>query len=318
MRIALVNVGFDPREEELKLSPPYGIMYVGAYLRQLEMEVRLFDWSGEELDMEKRRSLELYRPDIVGVHVKIGSVIERAIEPSEWGKEMGAKVIWGGPGPSILPEMMLREAPVDVLVLGEGEVTMAELLDAICSGRPLEEVDGIAFLKDGIFVRTPTRQRIKELSELPIPLWKDLGDLDRYHIPFYGRTAIPLITSRGCPGNCTFCYTKVMWGYKWTALSPERMVEEIELVRSIDPSIGAFIINDDLFSLETRRVSRFCTLLKEKGIDILWNCEMRADTVGPDLYERCTMPVAVRCSSVSNPVQSECWTLWKRRRASRR
>ncbi len=109
-------------------------MYVGAYLRQLEMEVRLFDWSGEELDMEKRRSLELYRPDIVGVHVKIGSVIERAIEPSEWGKEMGAKVIWGGPGPSILPEMMLREAPVDVLVLGEGEVTMAELLDAICSG----------------------------------------------------------------------------------------------------------------------------------------------------------------------------------------
>ncbi len=147
----------------------------------------------------------------------------------------------------------------------------------------MEEVDGIAFLKDGIFVRTPTRQRIKELSELPIPLWKDLGDLDRYHIPFYGRTAIPLITSRGCPGNCTFCYTKVMWGYKWTALSPERMVEEIELVRSIDPSIGAFIINDDLFSLETRRVSRFCTLLKEKGIDILWNCEMRADTVGPDL-----------------------------------
>ncbi len=74
-----------------------------------------------------------------------------------------------------------------------------------------------------------------------------------------------------------------MWGYKWAPLSPEMIIEEIQLVRSIDPKIGAFIFNDDLFSLDTKRVRRLCTLLKEKGIDILWNCEMRADTVEPEL-----------------------------------
>ncbi len=176
MRMALLNVGFYPGEECFKVSPPFGIMYVGAYLRENGTEVRLFDWSGEDLDREKKRVLEAYSPDLIGVHVKVSSAIERAMEVSEWGRDMGAKIIWGGPGPSILPELMLRDGPVDVLVLGEGEETMADLVDALNKGRSLEEVEGIAFLKDGEFTRTPPRPRMKDLGGLPLPLWKDLGD----------------------------------------------------------------------------------------------------------------------------------------------
>jgi len=95
-----------------------------------------------------------------------------------------------------------------------------------------------------------------------------------------------MVTSRGCPGTCTFCYTKTMWGYKWTSRSAEKVVEEIEWLRDIDPRVGGVIFDDDLFAGDPRRIARFSDLLQERHLDIAWNCEIRAKDVRPELVDQ--------------------------------
>lgn len=285
MRVALLNVGFPPGENGFRVAPPFGIMSIGAFLRQNGHEVRLFDWSSEVIDREKLEELDAFAPDVLGVHVKISSVIHRAVEVSRWAKERGITVMWGGPGPTLIPEVMLRDGPVDYLVLGEGEITACELLEALADGTDPLKVKGIGLMNGGTMILTPPRDRIMDLNELPLPLWGDLGDLVRYHTPMHGRMVVPIITSRGCPGNCAFCYTKIMWGYKWSALSPENVLREIEKVMSLDPRIGGFIIIDDLFATDRQRVRDVCRLIIERNLDIFWNCEIRADMVEPGLLE---------------------------------
>ncbi len=283
MRVVLINVGFMPGEADLRVAPPFGIMTVGAYLRQEGFDVTLLDWSGEPIDEAKHALLERMRPDVVGVHVKISSAITRAVQVSQWARDLGATVLWGGPGPVILVDVMLKEGPVDFLVIGEGEVTTAELLEALRTGSDPHLVNGIAYLENGEVVRSLPRDRVMDLDSLPFPLWEDLEDLSKYHVSLHGRNVVPIVTSRGCPGNCTFCYTKSMWGYKWNARSPEMVVEEMRRLLALDPRLGGFIIMDDLFATDPGRVGRICTMIKDRGLDIIWNCEIRADMINEDL-----------------------------------
>ena len=241
--------------------------------------VKLLDVSGEDINDRVKQEIIKFAPDVLGVHVKVTSAIERATIVSNWGKEVGAKVMWGGPGTSVLPELMLKEAPVDVMVIGEGEKSANELCNAWESGSDLGSVHGIAFMKNGSMVRTPPSQRLDDLDTLPRPLWKDLGDLSKYYVPFRGRNAVSLITSRGCPGNCGFCYTKAMWGYRWTAHSAEWVVDEMERIMTIDKGVGGFIIIDDLFAGDMARVNDMCKAVRERDLDIKWNCEIRADMI---------------------------------------
>lgn len=283
MRIALINVGFEPGEGDLRPAPPYGIMTVGAYLESKGHEVLLFDWSGEKIDDDKRRSLLNAKPELVGLHVKISTALLRAIQVSKWAKANKIPVVWGGPGTMVIPELMLREGPVDYLVLGEGEQTISELVDALEQNLPLQDIKGLAYLEEGQYIRTAARERITDLNSLPKPLWNKLGDLARYFTPLYGRNAISLVTSRGCPGNCTFCYSKMMWGYKWYALSPQRVVDDIEEIMRLDPRISGFIIMDDLFATDPQRVKDICSIIIDKKLDIVWNCEIRADMIDRSL-----------------------------------
>jgi anaerobic magnesium-protoporphyrin IX monomethyl ester cyclase len=282
-KVALINVGFEPGEPIVQRSPPFGIMCVGAYLRANSIEVCLFDWSGQVLGEDRKKELRDSEPNIVGFTVLVSSSIARASTVSNWAKEIGATVVWGGPGTTTLTDMVLREAPVDVAVIGEGEQTMLELCVALKGKSNLNGIEGIAFLLNGTVVRTAPRQRITDLDSLPMPLWDAVGDLGSYLIPFNERMAMPMVTSRGCPGTCNFCYTKKVWGYKWVARSPEKIVEEIMLVRHLDPKLGAVSFDDDLFACSHDRVGKLCELLIEKRMDLRWTCEMRVDQVDEDL-----------------------------------
>jgi anaerobic magnesium-protoporphyrin IX monomethyl ester cyclase len=282
-RIALINVGFGPEERMVRVSPPLGIMHIGAYLRENLFDVFLFDWSGKALDEPHKRALHQCKPHVVGITVTISSSISRAIVVSGWAKEKGAIVVWGGPGPTSLPELCLREAPVDFVVMGEGEETMLDLCRSIEKNTDCAHVDGIAFLRNGEFLIMRTRKRILKLDDLPLPMWDGLGDLKKYIIPFSGRNSIPISTSRGCPNTCTFCYTKKMWGFTWNGKSAERIVEEIEKIMQIEPSVNAISFEDDLFARDAGRIRSFCRIVKEKKLDIIWNCEIRAKDVHAEL-----------------------------------
>ncbi|MDD1755819.1 MAG: B12-binding domain-containing radical SAM protein [Methanomassiliicoccales archaeon] len=258
------------------MSPPLGIMSIGAYLRQHGMDVRLFDWSGEELDKGRLDSLRSFGPDLVGMTVIIGSSIVRSKKISSWAKALGATVIWGGPFPSVMGEMCLLQAPVDYVVMGEGEQTMLELCQFIQEGRTVGGVRGLAFLRDGKVVKNEPRPRIQDLDALPMPWWEGVAPLEKYLIPFFGRMAIPMVTSRGCPNTCNFCYTKAMWGYRWTSRSAAKVVEEIQLIRGIEPRMSGIVFDDDLFAGDVGRIQEFCSELGRRGVNVLWNCEIRA------------------------------------------
>ncbi|MEM0449189.1 MAG: radical SAM protein [Methanomassiliicoccales archaeon] len=282
-KVALVNMGFEKGEPGIIVSPPLGIMSIGAYLQQAGLEVKIFDWSSFPIDESIRSSLASFSPDIVGFTVIMGSCLLRTKKASALAKELGCRVVWGGPFPSAMSEMCLRQAPVDVVVVGEGELTMLELIRAWSEGRELEQVPGLAFLRSGEYVRTAPRERIRDLDSLPMPCWECILPLDRFLIPYHGRLAIPMVTSRGCPGTCSFCYTKNMWGYRWTSRSATKVVEEIQHLMSLEPRVGAIIFDDDLFAGDVKRIKEFCRLLRERNIDILWNCEIRARDVSQDL-----------------------------------
>ncbi len=269
-RIALINTGFEKGNKKVIVSPPLGIMCIGAVLKREGLEVALFDWSGEDLDAQKREQLERFRPDLVGLTVIIGTSILRSIEVSNWSHDAGAKVVWGGPCPSVLPELVLRDAPVDFAVIGEGEQTMIELVRALGSGGDPRAVAGLAFTHEGAFTRTAPRGRLADLDQLPMPMWQELGGLTKYLIPYYGRLAIPMVTSRGCPGTCAFCYTKNMWGYRWTSRSAEKVLEEIQLIKKLEPRLNAVIFDDDI----------------SQRMDIRWNCEIRAKDITKDLVRK--------------------------------
>lgn len=281
LRAALINAGFERGEKGILVSPPLGIMSVGAYLKKEGIEVRLFDWSDEELDEAKALALKEFAPDIVGLTVIMGSSILRSKRISSWAKDLGCKVVWGGPFPSILTEASLRQAPIDYAIVGEGEETMLELCRALEEERPVDGIKGLAQIKNGKLVVEP-RPRIRDLDLLPMPWWGGVAPLERYLIPFYGRMAIPMVSSRGCPGTCSFCYTKTMWGYKWTSRSATKVVDEIQTIQKIEPRVSAIIFDDDLFAGSADRILDFCQELKRRNIDIEWNCELRArDIKGP-------------------------------------
>jgi anaerobic magnesium-protoporphyrin IX monomethyl ester cyclase len=275
LRVALVNAGFEKGEKGILISPPLGIMSVGAFLSQDGIEVRLFDWSGEELDKGKALALKEFAPDIVGLTVIMGSSILRSKEISSWAKDLGCKVIWGGPFPSILTEACLSQAPIDYAVVGEGEETMLELCRAQREGRSVDDIKGLAQVKNGQLTIEP-RPRIRDLDSLPMPWWEGIAPLGKYLIPFYSRMAIPMVSSRGCPGTCSFCYTKTMWGYKWTSRSAANVVDEIQSIQKIEPKVSAIIFDDDLFAGNADRILDFCQELRRRNIDIAWNCELRA------------------------------------------
>lgn len=189
----------------------------------------------------------------------------------------GRTIILGGPGASGNEASILEAFPsVDVVVRGEGEETLVELIDAIRGGRPLSGVRGITY-RSGPGVRTnPDRPRIADLDLLPSP-YRGAVRLDGYLDPRWSRFAIfGILTSRGCPYSCAFCAIPTVWrgGARRRSLSP--ILEEIRILRD-EYGLDRFRILDDTFTLDRRAVLDFCDALARTGWDMRWVCHGRVD-----------------------------------------
>lgn len=263
---------------ERPLHPPIGAMSIAAYLIENGYTCDILDLGGEWLDeIDIKSHLRDKSPDVVGVTCYSGPWVKRAIQASKAAKELGIPIVWGGPHPTTVPEETVRSGYCDIVVRGEGEVTMLELVRTLKDNGDLKDVEGVSFLRDDKYIETPPRPLIESLDELPSPAWHLLGGLEKYLREFYGRKAIPLVTSRGCPFRCTFCETKVMYGYRWRGRSAKNIVEEIKGIRDICPEVGAFNFADDNFAVDSKRVEEFCDLSRD--LDIRWSCDIRADQI---------------------------------------
>lgn len=262
-------------------APPYGLLYVGSALQRAGHKVRILD---RHLDI--RQDVILFGEKALGGGDEIfglggvASAYKDAVELAFFLKNRrpGCRIVVGGYLAST-SRCLLREAPVDLIVRGEGEITAVQAVDALLEGRPLNDVRGIAFLKDGVIVNTPNREQIKDLDEIPFPDYR-LVEMERYLVPAYKApyfrfdqrhtryegVLIDIKTSRGCTNSCSFCY-RHMRGIRHH--SPKYVVEHMKYLQDTFRAVF-FNISDELTISDAGWAEEFCRAKKEMSLDCLF------------------------------------------------
>ena len=276
---------------------PLGTLYAASYLRQRGHSVALFDAMLAESTAEWSTAIARARPRVAVIYEDSFNYLskmcllrmrEAALDMIDRARVAGLPVIVSGSDATDHPEIYLRRGAVAV-ILGEGEVTLADLADRLLASDRIDEVPGIACLDDTCSVRkTASRPFIKSLDDLPFPAW-DLVDVDRYRALWrerHGFYSMNLATTRGCPYHCNWC-AKPIYGQRYATRSPQAVAREVDwLRRHFDPDHLCYV--DDVFGLKPGWVEEFATLVTEAGEPLPFRCLMRADQV--------TAPVATALS----------------------
>jgi radical SAM superfamily enzyme YgiQ (UPF0313 family) len=165
-----------------------------------------------------------------------------------------------------------RNRCFDYFVIGEGEITMLELVTALEKRTALETVRGLGFRKNGRVIKTDPRPRLTDLDQLPFPAFHLLDDITAYHpspLGYRKRPFFPVVSSRGCPFHCYFCST--IWGHRWAGHSAHYVVD---LVEYLVKRFGAREIwfAEDTFVIKKKRVMDICRGILERKLDIAWTC----------------------------------------------
>jgi radical SAM superfamily enzyme YgiQ (UPF0313 family) len=226
------------------------------------------------------------KPDVVGI-TAMTPTINSAMKVAKKIKESDSNitVVLGGAHATILPEETMQNVPeIDIIIRGEGEQTMLELIKALENDpSSINQVLGITY-RQGTNIRSnPPRPPISDLDALPFPAFHLLPIRKyRLHPPFGTRTPVmPIITSRGCPYRCVFC-SKSVFGSKYRSNSPAYVVDEIQFLNK-EFGVREIKFYDDVFTLDRKRVVAICRRLKEQGMDIPWTCETRVNLVDSEL-----------------------------------
>jgi len=283
MKIALIQVNVLDIDN---LNPPLGILYIGTILKNKGHEVKCFDEDPEHVDLIPK--LREFNPDAIGLSFMTPSY-ERAYYfcKSLRKKFKHTTIFAGGIHPTISSEKTMKEMELDFIVIGEGERTICEALENIGS---LKNVKGIMYRKDGKIINNKSRELIKNLDEIPIPDRNLIENYKEKYIVYPGMIrghpckTTTVITSRGCPYNCLFCCTKLMFGQKTRYRSIDNVIEEIKgLVKNYN--IEGIWFADDTFTLDEKRVIEFCRALKKENLKLVWACQARVNTLTENMLK---------------------------------
>lgn len=259
-----------------------GIAYIAAVLEKEGHDVKVIDFG-------IHKEAELPSADIVGVTATTPLVMQ-AWRILERAKRTGALTMIGGPHVSSLPGESLLLGYVDYVIRREGEETVKELCNTILNGGDFGKIRGLSYIKDGQIIHNPDREFIKDLDSLPSPAYHLFPPLVSYTNPqplLSKRTpSANMITSRGCPFDCYFCYKDIS-GRNWRPRSPEKVVDEWEfLVKTL--KVKEIGIQDDLFNTNVKRAEEICDLIIKRGLIVPWSLPngMRADLVTENLLTK--------------------------------
>jgi len=286
MKVLLIN----PWQDTGYPQPPFGLAMIAAVLEKNGYHVKVLDSPALKLTENSiLRGIVKEKPDIIGI-TAMTPTMNSAINMARQIKEMNNDVIivLGGAHVTLFPEETLQRVPeVDIVVRGEGEQTMFELVKTLENGDSVDsQVLGVAYREKNCIRSSPTRPFISDLDSLPFPAFH-LLPMTRYRLhPPHGRRmpSIPIITSRGCPYRCIYC-SKSVFGGKYRANSPTYVVDEIEhLMEKFD--VREITFYDDVFTLDKKRVFAICEELERRRIEIPWTCETRVNLVNKELVEK--------------------------------
>jgi hopanoid biosynthesis associated radical SAM protein HpnJ len=193
-------------------------------------------------------------------------------------KEMNPKIkiAFVGPHVSVLPEKSLHDCPsIDFVARKEFDYAVVDY----AKGKPLEEIAGVSFLKDGKAVHNPDAPQIQDLDALPhvTDVYKRDLDVTRYNVPFLLNPYVSLYTTRGCPAQCTFClWPQTLSGHPWRKRSTDDVAAEMAKVKTYWPEVREFFFDDDTFNIQKARTIELCGKLKPLGLT--WSCTSRVTT----------------------------------------
>jgi len=186
------------------------------------------------------------------------------------------KIAFVGPHVTVLPEKTLMETKViDVICRREFDYSIVEY----AQGKPLEEILGISYRKNGSVVHNPDRPSIENLDVLPhvTDVYRRDLDVRRYNVPFLLHPFVALYTTRGCPAQCTFClWPQTLSGHPWRKRSADDVAREMAKAKEYWPYVKEFFFDDDTFNIQKARTVELCAKLKPVGIT--WSCTSRVTT----------------------------------------
>lgn len=269
------------------IAPPVGLAYLASILIRKGANVNVISSDAEGLDVDATvfKALEA-EPDIVGFSISTPTV-NNALKVIKGIKKekAGVMLFAGGPHPTLFPEEFLSEG-VDFVVKGEGEETVSDLYDCWSGKKVVENIQGISYRQGDVTVENPKRALIDDLDTLPFPSW-ELFPIRNYRSDFRkNEFSLPVLSSRGCPAQCTFCY-KGIFGDRFRVRKPACIVDEVVYLKE-SFKIEEFAIIDDSFTSNPQRAIEVCELLLERNIGLPWSLPagIRVPTVSEELVEK--------------------------------
>ncbi len=269
--------------------PPLGLMYVAAACRRdTGAQVALIDAIAEGLSYPALAGrIKAFAPDIVGIQAMTFTLID-ASRTAQVVKQAApsALVVVGGPHAALYPLETLKLPNVDVVVVGEGEMSFPRLVGAVQTGEPLDNIAGLCFRRDGQTVLNERPLLIDDLDSLPYPA-RDLVPTEVYQSVLSDHTERKMTTimgSRGCPMRCIFC-DRPQFGKTFRQRSVENILDEMQ--ECVDRfNIREFVFYDDTFSLSRRWVRRFVGGLMDRKLDVAYDVRIRVDILEEDCLDR--------------------------------
>ncbi len=262
--------------------PPLGLAYIAAVLEKENYNVSILDVPALNLTKkETYEALKKLKPDVVGITC-MSSTIKGALEAAELAKKVGAITVMGGCHVASFPKEIVSYDFIDYVLIGEGEQIFPLLLKAIQKKYNFKKIPGLVYKNNNKIKINSGFGFVKNLDSLPIPAYH-LLPIKRYNLVIALHPMITMVSSRGCPGQCGFCYKKP--GDKNLRFrSPEKIVDEMELLVK-RYKIKEIVIADDNLTTSKPNIKKICQEILKRKIKVRWEAPTRVDFVDLEILK---------------------------------
>ncbi len=272
------------------IFPPLGLFYIAAALEKAGHQVKIKDLFPNS-DYDKTiEEVKNYQPDWVGVSIttyqfpiaaELISKIKQNIK--------NTRIVCGGVHATLFSREIIENLDVDFVICGEGELTVVDLCEAISNNKDFKNIKGLAYNQNGKAIINQPRELIEDLDQVPFPA-RHLVNFNSYLRPpgvmrgIWMKRGTTIMATRGCPGACTFCGSKIMFGRRIRRRSVANVIEELKLLKENYNIDGLYFVDDTLLANKVwllEFLEEFCKL----NYNLAWGCLSRVNNIDEEIAQ---------------------------------